>query len=52
MVLGDEQILVQGPFLLILHQKTNLEDCISWPVLGSSVAMFTDNNSGTLEMNN
>lgn len=52
MVLTDEQILVLGPFLLILHQKTNLEDCISGPVLDFSVAIFTDNISGTLEISN
>ena len=52
MVLTDEQILVLGPFLLISLQKTNLEDCISGPLLDSSVAIFTDNISSTLEMTN
>lgn len=32
-------------------QKTNLEDCISGPIMDISVTMFADNISGATGMN-
>lgn len=52
MVLTNEESLsVRFFFFTIMCQKTNLEDCISGPIMDISVTMFADNISGTTGMN-
>lgn len=46
-----KKVLVLDFFFTIMCQKTNLEDCISGPIMDISVTMFADNISGTTGMN-